>query len=157
MDLSIEIKDYKLNIRSAAIIIHKNKILLHRDLRTDYYALIGGRVKIGENSTETIIREIKEEMKKDICIQEYMTTIENFFNMENKKYHEIIFVYKAEFKEEKDKEIIDTIKNKEGEEYLKYEWIDLDEVENYDIRPRTIKKILNEKSFPVHQINNDIK
>ena len=71
MDLSIEIKDYKLNIRSAAIIIHKNKILLHRDLRTNYYALIGGRVKIGEDSTETIIREIKEEMRKDINVEEY--------------------------------------------------------------------------------------
>ena len=156
MDLSIEVGDYKLNIRAAAIIIHKNKILLHRDLRTDYYALIGGRVKVGENSTETIIRKIKEEIGKDICIQGYITTIENFFNMENKRYHEIIFVYKVNFKDEKDKEIIETIKNKEGEEYLRYEWIDLSKIKNYDIRPKTVKKILNERNFPVHQINNDI-
>lgn len=60
MDLSIDIEDYKLNIRAAAIIIHENKILLHKDLRTDYYALVGGRVKLGETSEETIKGVLKK-------------------------------------------------------------------------------------------------
>lgn len=153
MDLSIDIEEYKLNIRAAVIITHKNKILLHRDLRTDYYALVGGRVKLGETSEETIKREIKEEMGKDIEIKGYIATIENFFNAENKKYHEIIFVYDAEFIDKKDKENIDTIKNIEGEEYLRYEWIDIKKIDQYDVRPKTIKEILKKEEYPVHQIN----
>lgn len=153
MDLSIDIEDYKLNIRAAAIIIHENKILLHKDLRTDYYALVGGRVKLGETSEETIKREIKEEMGKDIDIKGYIATIENFFNAENKKYHEIIFVYNAEFIDKKDKENIDTIKNIEGEEYLMYEWIDINKIDQYDVRPKTIKEVLKKEEYPVHQIN----
>ena len=153
MDLSIDIEEYKLNIRAATIITHKNKILLHRDLRTDYYALVGGRVKLGETSEGTIKREIKEEMGKDIEIKGYITTIENFFNAENKKYHEIIFVYDAEFIDKKDKENIDTIKNIEGEEYLRYEWIDINKIDQYDVRPKTIKEVLKKGKYPVHQIN----
>lgn len=156
MDLSIDIEDYKLNIRAAAIIIHENKILLHKDLRTDYYALVGGRVKLGETSEETIKREIKEEMGKDIDIKGYIATIENFFNAENKKYHEIIFVYNAEFIDKKDKENIDTIKNIEGEEYLMYEWIDINKIDQYDVRPKTIKEVLKKEEYPIHQINKEI-
>ena len=37
MDLTIEVDDYKLNIRTAGIIIHENKILTHRDVNKDHY------------------------------------------------------------------------------------------------------------------------
>ena len=100
MDLTIEVDDYKLNIRTAGIIIHENKILTHRDVNKDYYCLPGGRVQIGENSEETIKRELNEELGKEIEISKYISTIENFFEMENKKYHEIFFLYQVEFKNE---------------------------------------------------------
>ena len=53
MDLTIDIEDYKLNVRATGVIIHNNKILAHKDIRSDHYALIGGRVEIGENSADT--------------------------------------------------------------------------------------------------------
>ena len=31
MDLSIDLEDYKLNIRAGAIIIHNNKVLTHKN------------------------------------------------------------------------------------------------------------------------------
>ena len=49
MDLTIDIEDYKLNIRAACIIKHNNKILLHKSDDKDHYCLIGGREGIGEN------------------------------------------------------------------------------------------------------------
>ena len=42
--------------------IHNGKILVHRNVNSDHYALIGGRVEIGESSANTIKREIKEEL-----------------------------------------------------------------------------------------------
>lgn len=111
MDLTIEVDDYKLNIRTAGIIIHENKILTHRDVNKDHYCLPGGRVQIGENSEETIKRELKEELGKEIEISKYISTIENFFEMENKKYHEIFFLYQVEFKNEDDKKINYTMHN----------------------------------------------
>lgn len=156
MDITINVDDYKLNVRAAAIIIHNNKLLVHKNKNDDYYALLGGRVKFGENSEETIKREILEETGKEIEITGYISTIENFFEMDHAKYHEIIFVYKAEFMDEKDKLIQDVIPNAEGKEYLYYKWLDLNDLDNIDLKPKVIKSILKEKVFPVHRINDDM-
>ena len=155
MDLSLDIEEYKLNIRAGTVIIHNNKILTHRDIRKNHYCLPGGRVEIGESSAETIKREIKEELGKNIEIIEYIATIENFFEMENKKYHEIYFLYKAEFQNDEDKKIECMMHNTEGKEYLQYEWIDLNEIDKCNLLPACIKDILKEEKLPVHKINID--
>ncbi len=153
MDLTIEIGEYKLNIRAGGIIIHEGKILLHKDINSDHYAIIGGRVKIGENSEETIKREIKEETGKDVKIIGYAATIENFFEMKGKKYHEIMFVHRIEFVNEEDQKCIDTIKNVEGKDNLKYEWVEIEKIEKYPLLPIELKKIIKEGKFPTHKIN----
>jgi len=156
MDLTINVGDYKLNVRAAAVIIHNNKVLVHRNINSDHYALVGGRIEIGENSVDTIKREIKEELGKDIEITGYISTIENFFEMKGSKYHEIMFVHKAEFVDEKDKTIEYTLKNIEGKDYLEYQWLELYRIEKYPLWPKAIQEVLKENKFPVHKINNDI-
>ena len=155
MDITIDVEEYKLNVRAAGIIIHNNKILTHRNTKSDHYALIGGRVEIGEDSEATLKREIMEEMGKEIEITGYISTIENFFEMDSQKYHEIMFVHKAEFKNEKDQEIEETIKNIEGKDYLVYEWIPLEKIDEYPIKPEVVKEILKQGKFPIHKINKD--
>ena len=157
MDITIDVKDYKMNVRSAGVIIHNGKILLHRNVNSGHYALIGGRVEIGESSTDTIKREIKEELGKDIKITGYISTIENFFEIKGSKYHEIMFVHKIEFTNEEDQKIEYTMKNIEGKEYLQYEWIDLDIIDEYQLLPKAMKDVLKENRFPVHKINNELK
>ena len=157
MDITIDVDDYKLNVRAAGVMIHNSKILVHRNVNSDHYALIGGRVEIGESSADTIKRKIKEELGKDVEITGYISTIENFFEMKGSKYHEIMFVHKIEFTNEEDKKIENTMKNVEGKEYLQYEWIDLESIDNYPLLPIAIKDILKENKFPIHKINNDLK
>ena len=152
MDITIDVDNYKLNVRAAGVMIHNGKILVHRNINSDHYALIGGRVEIGENSADTIKREIKEELGKNIEITGYISTIENFFEMKGSKYHEIMFVHKIEFTNEDDKKIEYTLKNLEGKEYLRYEWIELNKLENYRLLPECMKDVLSEKTFPVHKI-----
>lgn len=153
MDITIDVENYKLNIRAAVVIIHNNKVLTHRNINSNHYALPGGRVEIGENSADTIKREISEEMGKKIEITGYISTIENFFEMNNQKYHEIMFIHKAEFVNEEDKILQETIKNIEGKDFLQYDWVDLDKIDEYPIMPKVIKEILKEKIYPVHKIN----
>lgn len=155
MDITIDVGNYKLNVRAACIIKHNNKILVHKNINEDHYALLGGRVGIGETSEETIKREIKEELGKEINITGYMSTVENFFEMKGSKYHEYMFIYQAEFKEEKDKLIEYTLENVEGKEYLRYEWLDLEKIQEYVILPRVVKEIFKEDKYPVHKINID--
>lgn len=155
MDLTIEVEDYKLNIRAAAIIIHNNKLLTHKDTRLNFYGLLGGRIAIGEDSKTTILREMQEEMGKEVEIIGDIGTIENFFKTDGYKYHEIEIIHRAEFVNEEDKKIEQTIKNIEGKDHLEYEWVDIEKIDEYDIRPQIIKKILKEKRFPVHEIYKD--
>lgn len=156
MDITVNVGDYKLNVRAAAVIIHENKILAHRNINSDHYALIGGRVEIGEDSGTTVKREMLEELGKKVELTGYISTIENFFEMKDSKYHEILFVHRAEFVDEKDKIMQETIKNIEGKDYLQYEWLDLNEIDKYPLRPEVIKDVLKKREFPVHKINCDL-
>lgn len=156
MDITLDVEDYKLNIRAAGVIIHNGKILAHRNINSDHYALVGGRVQIGENSAKTVKREIQEELGKNIEITSYIATIENFFEMKGSKYHEILFVHQAEFINDEDKEIEYTLKNKEGKDYLQYEWLDLNKIEEYPLYPKAIQTILKEQKFPIHKINDEL-
>lgn len=156
MDITLDIEDYKLNIRAAGVIMHNGKILAHRNINSDHYALVGGRVQIGENSAKTVKREMQEELGKNIEITGYIATIENFFEMKGSKYHEILFVHQAEFINDEDKKIEYTLKNKEGKDYLQYEWLDLNKIEEYPLYPKAIQTILKEQKFPTHKINDEL-
>ena len=64
MDLTLDVEDYKLNVRAAGVIIHNGKILVHRNVNSDHYALIGGRVEIGEDSASTVKREVEKKLER---------------------------------------------------------------------------------------------
>ena len=157
MDITFKTENHTLNVRAAAIIIHNNKVLMHRSINESYHALLGGRVELGESSTDTVKREVMEELGKEVEITGYCCTIENFFNFRNSEYHEIMFVHFAEFTNENDKKIEETIKNIEGREDLEYRWLDLDKIKEYEVRPEAMKKVLADKIFPVHVVNDDRK
>ena len=157
MDLTVVLDNKKLNIRACALIIHNNKLLVHNNINENHVALVGGRVKIGESSEDTLKREIKEEMGKEFEILEYVSTIENFFDADDMPYHEIMFVYRVDFKEEEDKKIVDSIKNIEGEDELKYDWIDLDKIEEYPLKPQILKSMIINNKFSIHEINDERK
>ena len=95
-DLTLNVGNYVLNVRATAVIIHDGKILIHHNKIDKHYVLVGGRVKIGEDSATTIKREIEEELGRAVEVKEYLATIENFFEMDSKKFHEYMFVHKCE-------------------------------------------------------------
>ena len=156
-DLAIKMDGYKLNIRSVGIIIHNGKVLLHKRKSADYYALLGGHVRIGESSQDTVKREMQEELGKEIEITGYISTIENFFELKDLKYHEIMFVYKVEFCDEEDKKIEHAMENVEegGESDIHYEWIDINDLEKCHLKPQKIIDVIKNGEYPVHLINED--
>ncbi len=154
-DITIDVLDYVLNIRAGGVIIHNNKVLLHKNELSDHYAIIGGRVKIGEDSKSSVKRELEEEIGKNVKIEDCLATIENFFDAKGKKYHEIMFLWKAEFEKDEDKNIDYTLYNAEGKDYLSYKWIDIDKLNNYNVVPKAIIEILKSNKFPIHKIVKD--
>lgn len=70
-------------------------VLLHRDKNDSHWSLPGGRVRIGEESSESLEREFQEELGIDIEVEHILWTSENFFQYHGRNFHEIGFYYKV--------------------------------------------------------------
>lgn len=153
-DITIDLEnDFRLNIRTSGVIFHGTKVLLHKNPNHDHYALFGGRIKIGESSIEALKREVKEEMGKEIELIKSVGVIENFFDANEKKYHEILFINQVEFEDQEDKKIDYNLKTVEPGKTLIFEWVELDDLKNIDLRPKIAKELLISDNFPQNVIN----
>lgn len=76
--------------------------------------------------------------------------------MKENDYHEIMFVYRCEFKNIEDRNIIHDLESVELNSKLKYYWIDIYKLENYDIGPHLIINAIKEKGLPVYIINKNL-
>ena len=46
--------------------------------------------------------------------------------------------------------------NMEGKDYLQYEWLDIDKIDEYNILPECLKDMLKKDNMPTHVINEEI-
>ena len=59
-DITFILDGIKFNCRVATIIRNDDKVLLHKNINDDFYALPGGRIKSGEDSETALSREFTE-------------------------------------------------------------------------------------------------
>lgn len=97
-DVSVMIENVKFNFRAGLIIECGDEVLVEVNPEIDFVTLPGGRVKTMETSKEGLQREIFEELNYKIKDKEcnLRGIIENFFEYDNKKYHELYFLYKIQ-------------------------------------------------------------
>lgn len=65
-----------------------------------FYRPIGGKIEFGELGTQTVIREVMEEIGQAVTGVRYLGTLENIFTYEGAARHEIILLYDAAFEDE---------------------------------------------------------
>lgn len=152
MEIKFENDGYKFNVRSSCIIKDKkNEQVILSNMRGiqshEAFILPGGRLDVLENSKEAIIREIQEEL--GVAVNPVLVTVEENIVKEN-KFHMLEFVYYAEIDEFS---LIKTL----DDGWDKFKIVNINEIDNYDIRPKTVKEIIkNElKSNIKHNINYD--
>ena len=93
------------HIRPLAICIfnHNGKILVseeHDPSKGDtFYRPLGGGIEFGEHSTDTIHRELMEEIGAEVKNLVYLGTLENIFTFNGEPGHEIVQVYDGELRE----------------------------------------------------------
>src|SRR5262245_49605104 len=97
----------KKRIRPLAICIfrYNDRILVaegYDSVKDQYfYRPLGGGIEFGEPSTETICRELMEELKVDVDKDSlrYLGTVENIFTFNGTSGHEIVLIYDGVLKE----------------------------------------------------------
>ena len=99
----------KKRIRPLAICVfrHDNRILVaegYDSVKDEYfYRPLGGGIEFGEPSTETICREMMEELNAEVDKESlnYLGALENIFTFNGAPGHEIILIYDGVLKEPK--------------------------------------------------------
>ena len=97
-DLTVADGKNTLNIRVAGIVIKDNRVLMVKNLRSDYIYSLGGRLKFGESAREGVVREVREETGIKMEIDRLGFIHENFFKGStpsklNAQVYEITFYF----------------------------------------------------------------
>ena len=156
MDINFVLEENKrVNHRVAAIIRKNDKILLHKKEGEDHWALPGGRVKFNETSEDAIKRELLEELElTKVENLKLLWTIENLFSKKDERVHELSFYYNIELEEDHVLFELESLELEEGNDRYLFEWFNLEELDNKDLRPKVIiAKIKNTKDETEHIIN----
>ncbi len=153
-DLSIMVDDVKFNYRVGLIIELDGKVFVEVNPNNSFVTIPGGRVHTLEYTKETVIREAYEEMgiklnQNDLNLH---AVIENFFEMDDIKFHELYFLYKLVLDKE-DKRFKDNMKNNDSKaNYFKL--VDIEGIDQVNILPKVLKKIIKEKNFNNYVVND---
>ena len=152
-DISLMIETVKLNYRTGLMILKNNQVLVEVSPIYNSCIFPGGRVKTLESTMDTLIRELKEEMHVTIDKneREFNAFIENFFELDMIKYHELYALYKLEAKDNR----FDDISVNYDSDTNYYKWVDIDKLDSVNLLPKELKDLVNSNSFK-HIIVNDL-
>ncbi|MFH1643033.1 MAG: NUDIX domain-containing protein [Patescibacteria group bacterium] len=121
----------QIEIRVRGIIFKDDKILVLQQEGKNYYHFPGGHVEFGEQLTETLIRELKEELILEIKDYKLIGTIDNIYiDISNEKHHEVNFIFYIE---------AEKIQDKSNESNLKVVFLNFEELSSEKILPLSMR------------------
>ena len=124
----------KNKVRPLAICVfrHNDRILVAEGYdpvkKQTFYRPLGGAIEFGEQSQQTIHRELMEEIGAEVDNLQYLGALENIFIYSGDPGHEIVLVYDGLLKESGlyDQSVIEG-EEAEGEGFFRAMWKSLDE------------------------------
>ena len=144
MDIKFEKDDYKFNVRSSCIIKdkkHEKVLLTYMRAIKDHNAFLlpGGRLEI--------LEEIKEEVGLNLDYK--LVSIEENI-VKDTKFHMIEFIFYTEI------DNFEMLTNLD-DGWDKFEIVEIKDIDNYDIRPKSVKNLIKENSYNdiYHNVNYD--
>ena len=153
--IKMKTNDYNFKFRVSGLVIRNNKLLLVEMDNSGFLCLPGGYVELGETTEEAAKRELTEEIGKEVTIKKYLGVVENYFiNKFSKKIHEISFYYTMDLVDKKlEQKNFTLIENDKGHNIkLDFKWIDLDEIDKFDIRPKFLKDLFKNNNLEFNHL-----
>jgi len=153
-DILFKSDNFIFDVRTVGVLIRDGKLLVQREENGTEYALPGGHVKLGETTTEGVIREYKEETGADIRCQRLLWTEECFWEWNDQKAHSLAYYYLVE--------LWDGSAIPDGGKFISHKdnpnviigWIPLDQLADITIYPTFLKKkIFDLEGPPAHFIS----
>jgi ADP-ribose pyrophosphatase YjhB (NUDIX family) len=118
----------RFQMRAAGVAIREGHLLVHRATYEDFWSLPGGRVERDESASETLGREMIEELEQPVTVGPLLHVIESFFTLGGRHYHELGLYHRmdlpAAFPFATDGTIVHRIRD--GSADLEFKWVGLD-------------------------------
>lgn len=138
--------EFDFKFRVSGFVIQDNKVLLVEMDNSGFLCLPGGYVELGETTEEACLREFREEINRSFKIDKYCGVVENYFrNKYGRNMHEVAFYYKLSPVDEFDGNDFNLVENDKGHiVHLSFKWVDIKDIDNYNIKPDILKNILKD-------------
>lgn len=142
--ISFNVNDERFNYRVSGIFIDKEneRFLTNTAEDIDFVVLPGGRVEMGESSVNALKREIVEELGSEISEPILKAVVENFFEFNGVKCHELQFVYISNILNKKIKTNKENFFGVENKDIFK--WYSFDSLDAINYKPAVLKKAIAE-------------
>ena len=130
-------------LRSAGVLIDKGRVLVQKRKDDKFWALPGGRVELGEQSTVAASRELEEEIGvSGITVQRLLCVAESFFEFKSEKHHQVAFYYMLNAPKDFKYSNVDEFDGIEVGKNRVYSWLPLKDIENAALKPDFLRKEL---------------
>ncbi len=144
-DILFKTDQYVFGCRVGAICVQNGLVLLQKPDNDPGYAFPGGHVALGEETRDTLQRELKEEIGADISVGALRWVSEIFFPWGDRPCHQICLYY--------DVTIIDShtpregafpaVERMEGRDFsIKFHWVPLASLPQIEVYPVNAKELL---------------
>lgn len=142
-DIDIKDNQGKFKLRVSGVIIKDGKLLVQESKRYVGFCLPGRHVELGENTIDAIKREMKEELKINIEIENLFCVNENIYDFDGKVNQEINYYYKVKPIEKLSDDVFSIKEIDKGirKEHV-FHWIDIKDLESKNFKPLHIAKLL---------------
>ncbi len=146
---------FTLAVRTAAILIREDRILLERTIGKNEYYLPGGHVQPLEKTDETLIRELREELHAEVEITGFAGVGELFFPWDGRSFQQLCFYYRVRFRTEIEAPGIPAEGRFDGFDpaetgryHLEYVWVPLEELDKIHLIPEESMPLLLDQDAP---------
>lgn len=116
-----------------ALIVRDRKILVCQTEGREYYFLPGGHVEFNETMRQALRRELYEELGAILKDIQFIGGIENLFDQDGVRHHEISFVFIAD---------IDLKEVVSRESHVSFYWFPMDKFVESNIVPPALKDVV---------------
>lgn len=123
----------EMEIIVRALIVRDRKILVCQTEGREYFFLPGGHVEFNETMRQALRRELYEEMGAILKDIQFIGGIENLFDQDGRRHHEISFVFMADID-------IQNVVSKES--HVSFYWFPMDKFIESRIVPPALKDVV---------------
>jgi ADP-ribose pyrophosphatase YjhB (NUDIX family) len=139
-------------VRTGAVLVREGRLLLHTNLRSEYWVTPGGGVAFGETARQSLVREMREELGAAAEVGKLLFLVEHFFETPRRRWHQLLFLHEVRLPDDCDAARRDAWEFDDGEGPVTFRWTPLDELSSIRLLPGFLGEALRGPPAPPRRV-----